>query len=124
MSTPTFAKTPEHPYYAVIFSSQRTEGDNGYAKMAERMVELAACQPGFLGVESSRDADGFGITVSYWVSIEAIANWKANFEHLAAQKLESEHGMSTTRSELLKLNMLMESDLPGGALLSTHRAVE
>lgn len=87
MSTPTFAKTPEYPYYAVIFSSQRTEGDNGYAKVAERMVELAACQPGFLGVESSRDTDGFGITVSYWVSIEAIANWKANFEHLAAQEM-------------------------------------
>lgn len=84
---PAFAKTPEPPYYAVIFSSQRAEGGDGYDKMAQRMVELAAAQPGFLGVESVRDADGFGITVSYWASTEAIASWKANMEHLAAQDM-------------------------------------
>ena len=60
------AATPEPPYLAVIFSSQRTDGDQGYGAMAERMVELAREQPGFLGVESARDAEGFGITVSYW----------------------------------------------------------
>ena len=87
MSTPSaFATTPVPPYYAVVFSNQRTEGDHGYGKMAERMVELAAGQPGFLGIESVRGADGFGITVSYWASEEAIANWKAHGEHLAAQE--------------------------------------
>lgn len=54
--------------------------------MAERMVELAAQQPGFLGVESARDAAGFGITVSYWASEQAIAAWKANAEHRVAQE--------------------------------------
>ena len=54
--------------------------------MAERMVELAAQQPGFLGVESARDAGGLGITVSYWESEEAIAGWKANAEHRVAQE--------------------------------------
>ncbi len=63
-----FAQTPEPPYYAVIFSSLRTDGDASYAQMADRMVELAAQQPGFLGAESTRGADGFGITVSYWAS--------------------------------------------------------
>ena len=57
------ATTPEPPYYAVIFSSHRTDGDNGYAEMAERMVELAAKQPGYLGIESARE--NLGITVSY-----------------------------------------------------------
>lgn len=80
-----FAKTPQPPYYAVIFSSIRTEGDHGYAEMADRMVKLAAEQPGFLGVESARDDSGFGITVSYWESEEAIRNWKANAEHQTAQ---------------------------------------
>lgn len=61
-----FARTPEPPYYAVIFSAQRTAGDNGYAETAARRVELVAQQPGFLGVESTRDADGFGITVAYF----------------------------------------------------------
>ena len=83
MSKP--ASTPEPPYYAVIFTSRRTEGDRGYGKMADRMVELASRQPGFLGIESARGEDGLGITVSYWESEEAIAHWKANAEHAAAQ---------------------------------------
>ncbi|PWK44755.1 antibiotic biosynthesis monooxygenase [Pseudomonas sp. OV226] len=64
------------PYYAVIFTSRRTEGDHGYAEAAERMVELAREQPGFLGVESARGEDGLGITVSYWASEAAILAWK------------------------------------------------
>ena len=67
------AKTPEPPYYAVIFSSHRTEGDNGYGEMTDRMVELAASQPGFLGMESVRE--DLGITVSYWENLESITNW-------------------------------------------------
>lgn len=79
------ATTPEPPYYAVIFTSLRTDVDEGYATMAERMVELAAQQPGFLGVESARD--GVGITVSYWKDLESIRAWKAHSEHLEAQRL-------------------------------------
>jgi len=80
------AKTPTPPYYAVIFTSLRTEGDRGYGHMADRMVELAAQQPGFLGVESARTVGGLGITVSYWSSEEAIAGWKAHAEHKIAQE--------------------------------------
>ena len=80
----TIAATPAPPYYAVIFTSLRTAGDNRYGKMAEAMEKLAATQPGFLGIESARD--GLGITVSYWESLEAIAAWKANAKHLVAQQ--------------------------------------
>lgn len=75
------AKTPAPPYYAVIFSSLRTEGDQGYGQVAGRMLELAREQPGFLGVESARGDDGLGITVSYWQSEAAILAWKQNAEH-------------------------------------------
>jgi heme-degrading monooxygenase HmoA len=78
------ASTPAPPYYAVIFTSVRTGVDQGYAAMADRMMELAALQPGFLGVESARE--GLGITVSYWDSLEAIQGWKADAEHLVAQQ--------------------------------------
>ena len=81
----TISKTPAPPYYAVIFSSLRTEVDEGYGDTSARMIELAAQQPGFLGVESARGADGLGITVSYWESEEAIANWKRQGEHRLAQ---------------------------------------
>ena len=77
------ARTPQPPYYAVIFTSERTEGDRGYAEMAEEMVRLASVQPGFLGVESAREE--LGITVSYWETLEAIQNWKQNERHLIAQ---------------------------------------
>ena len=78
------AKTPPPPYYAVIFTSVRTDGDNGYAAMADRMMELAKNQPGFLGVESAREQ--IGITVSYWKDLESIRKWKDNPEHQVAQR--------------------------------------
>ena len=90
MNDPRFARLPEPPYFAVIFSSRRTDGDQGYADMAKRMGELAVAQPGYLGIESARGADGFGITVSYWASEEAIAAWRADVEHLAAQRMGRE----------------------------------
>lgn len=78
------ANTPEAPYYAVIFSSIRTEVEDGYAEMADLMVELASKQEGFLGVESARQE--VGITVSYWKDLESIRKWKQHSEHLVAQK--------------------------------------
>lgn len=74
------------PYIAVIFVSQRTpvEGD-AYGQTAEAMVELAKRQPGYLGVDSARDADGFGITVSYWTDEESVLAWKNVGAHRAAQ---------------------------------------
>lgn len=78
--------TPAPPYWTVIFSSV-LRNDSGYGAMAERMVELARKQPGFLGVESARDPDGLGITVSYWQTREDIAAWKEVAEHRLAQDL-------------------------------------
>lgn len=87
MSDPTgvIAQTPEPPYYAVIFTSKRTEGDHGYHSIADRMVELGATQDGFFGIESARGADGVGITVSYWRDEAALLAWKRNAEHQRAQ---------------------------------------
>ncbi|MGQ5524282.1 antibiotic biosynthesis monooxygenase family protein [Chitinimonas sp. PSY-7] len=81
-----FANTPQPPYYAVIFTSQRTSLQDGYADTSERMVALAADQPGFLGAESVRDADGLGITVSYWASEADIHHWKLHAEHTLARE--------------------------------------
>jgi len=82
-----FASTPEPPYYAVIFSSRRVADDGAeYGRMSEAMAQLAPKQPGFLGIESVRAADGTGITVSYWASEEAIGAWKQVAAHLEAQR--------------------------------------
>jgi|SRR5581483_3778533 len=80
----SIAQTPEPPYTAVIFSSLRTDGDHGYDVMSERMGEMAAAQPGYLGIESARD--GLGITVSYWRSEADAAAWKQVMAHTVAQQ--------------------------------------
>ncbi len=85
---PAFAPLPPAPpYWAVIFSARRTEGDRGYAATAAEMEHLAARQPGYLGLESARDGDGFGTSVSYRESEAALKAWKGVAEHLLAQKL-------------------------------------
>lgn len=84
----TITQTPEVPYYAVIFTSTLSKDTEGYEDMANKMVELTQQQPGFLGADSAREA--LGITVSYWQSLEAIASWKQQSEHLVAQKLGRE----------------------------------
>ncbi|MCM2292149.1 antibiotic biosynthesis monooxygenase [Allorhizobium sp. BGMRC 0089] len=84
MSQP-FADLPVPPYFVVCFSSQRSEKDDGYGDMALEMERLARQQPGFLGVESVRGDDGFGITNSYWRDEQSIRDWKNVTDHLAAQ---------------------------------------
>ena len=88
-----FAATPDPPYTAVVFTSLRAassdagEGeDAAYARMSARMADLAAVQPGYLGLESARGADGVGITVSYWRDEQHAAAWKQVAEHLVAQQ--------------------------------------
>lgn len=82
------ARTPTPPYFAVVFTSMRNDSDEaGYAAMADRMVELAGQQTGFLGVESVRGENGVGITVSYWESLAAIRQWREQTEHREAQSL-------------------------------------
>ncbi len=86
-----FAKALKPPYWAVIFTAQRTPGDDGYGEMAALMDALAPTMSGYLGHETTRDEAGFGITVSYWQSEQAIRNWRIHAEHRIAQ----ERGRST-----------------------------
>jgi heme-degrading monooxygenase HmoA len=95
------ATTPQPPYYAVIFISERTDIADGYDETAERMVELAKQQPGYLGFESARS--GLGITISYWESLEAIRNWKQNTEHLLAQKKGREDWYANYKTRICKV---------------------
>jgi len=96
-----FANTPPPPYYAVIFTSIRTETDAGYAVTAQRMLELAAEQPGYLGVESARNE--IGITVSYWLDLESIRHWKAQADHQIAQELGKSTWYQSYRVRICKV---------------------
>jgi len=95
------SKTPSPPYFAVIFTSLRTEGDNDYSRMAEKMLALAASQPGFLGVESAREE--VGITLSYWSDLDSIRAWKENTEHKEAQRLGREKWYSSFKIRIAKV---------------------
>ena len=112
-----FASLPKPPYYAVIFSSQRNAYDDaGYGAMAERMVELAALQPGFLGMESTRGTDGFGITVAYWVSEDAIRAWRQHAEHTAAREQGLRKTERTRLGLLAAIAAALNAGTPRGAL--------
>lgn len=89
------------PYYTVIFTSVQTENFEGYTEMADLMEALARQQPGFLGIESARN--DIGITVSYWQSLESIKNWKANLDHLTAQKKGREQWYSYYKVRICKV---------------------
>lgn len=93
--------TPAPPYYAVIFTSIRNEGDYGYEDMAMRMLKLAAGQAGFLGVEAARE--GLGITVSYWTDLQAVAHWKADVAHIEAQRLGREQWYAAYRVRIARV---------------------
>ncbi len=93
--------TPQPPYYAVIFTSHRTDGDKGYNQMSKKMLDLASIQPGFLGAESAREK--LGITVSYWKDVDSIKRWKENIDHVEAQKLGREKWYSSYRIRISKV---------------------
>ena len=95
------ANTPQPPYYAVIFTSLRTQGDKGYEEVSARMVELAAAQPGYLGIESARQE--VGITVSYWRDLESIRQWKAHAEHEQAQRRGHEEWYSSFKIRIARV---------------------
>lgn len=95
------AKTPESPYYAVIFTSLRTLGDNGYSKMADALEKSVINQPGFLGYESARE--GLGITVSYWRDEESVRNWKENVLHRKAINFGREKWYSEFKVRVAKV---------------------
>lgn len=97
------AETPKEAYYAVVFTSQRTPGDDGYGDMADRMAELVARQPGFLGMEHARGDDGVGITVCYWRSLDDIAAWKAVEEHQLAQRYGRERWYASYRVRVARV---------------------
>lgn len=95
------ANTPKPPYYAVIFTSYRTDVDNGYGEMADRMVELGSQMKGFLGIESVRNE--IGITVSYWETLEDIRNWKQNTEHQIAQQTGRKEWYKAYKTRICKV---------------------
>lgn len=104
------ANTPSPPYYAVIFTSIRTEINEGYGEMAKEMTNLAEKQPGYLGHESARDH--LGITVSYWQSLESIRNWKMVSEHLFAQRMGREKWYASYKTRI----SLVEKDYGFGGV--------
>ncbi len=95
------AGTPATPYYAVIFTSTRTNIDDGYEAMARKMLELAASQAGFLGAESAREE--LGITVSYWRDLQSIKRWKGNVDHLEAQRLGRENWYASYKTRISRV---------------------
>jgi heme-degrading monooxygenase HmoA len=76
----------EPPYYVAVFSTVRTQDQSGYSETSERMEDLVKDVPGFLGMDHAQTPGGLGITVGYFRDADALAQWRSNAEHRAAQK--------------------------------------
>lgn len=101
----SIAATPKPPYYAAIFSSVRTEGDEeAHGAMGEEMAVLATTQPGFLGFEFGADTpERFGLFISYWKKDSDIRRWKELGAHAEAQRLGKERWYSAYRIRIAKV---------------------
>ena len=95
------ASTPKPPYYAVIFTSVRTQFEDNYKETARKMEEIATLQEGFLGIESARNE--LGITVSYWKDLDSIKNWKENTAHKLAQMKGKQDWYKTFKTRISKV---------------------
>ena len=115
MSAAGLIRTPSPPYYAVIFSSRRTAGDRVYAEMSARMVEPGSRYDGFLGIESARGADGFGITVSYWRDEAALLAWKQDESHRHAQRAGRDTWYEEYQVRVARVERAYGSSDSGGA---------
>jgi heme-degrading monooxygenase HmoA len=96
-----FASTPTPPYYAVIFTSVRTDEEGGYKETEDFLENLVKGQPGFLGMESVRNE--LGITVCYWADLESVKNWAQNPDHQQAQKKGQETWYKDYRVRVCKV---------------------
>jgi heme-degrading monooxygenase HmoA len=117
MSTSGLAGPAGVGSYAVVFTSLRTEGDGGYGQTADDMVRLASLQPGFLGMESTRGADGLGITVAYWKDEASIRAWREQADHQAAQRAGRERWYRAYRVRVCRIEreygFVRQDDVPG-----------
>ncbi|MGI9408567.1 MAG: antibiotic biosynthesis monooxygenase family protein, partial [Hyphomicrobiaceae bacterium] len=80
-------KTPEPPYYAVIFTSVNADCDHTeHTELYGRMVEIAEGIEGFIGIEPSRSADGTGVAAIYWKDLDSIMQFARDPEHRVAKQ--------------------------------------
>jgi heme-degrading monooxygenase HmoA len=96
-------KTPDPPYYTVIFTSVRTEVDEGYSEMNEALWLDAQKLPGFIGAEAFRDEDRFGVTVLYFKDLETIHEWSKYQKHLRAKEMGKQKWYSDYRVRIAKV---------------------
>ena len=81
------ARTPEPPYYAVIFTSINAEVDHEeHDRTSQRLVEVAQSYKGFLGIEPARNADGSGVAAIYWTDLDSIRAFSRDPEHRVAKR--------------------------------------
>ncbi|MFE2581607.1 antibiotic biosynthesis monooxygenase family protein [Streptomyces sp. NPDC059378] len=76
----------EPPYYAVVFTTVRTQDQSGYGETNARMEELVKDVPGYLGMDHAQTPGGLGITVAYFRDADALTQWRTDAEHRAAQQ--------------------------------------
>ncbi|MFT5920595.1 MAG: heme-degrading monooxygenase HmoA, partial [Granulosicoccus sp.] len=69
----------------------------------DELWEDAQKLKGFIGAESMRGEDGFGVTVLYFLDMETIREWSKDQKHLSAKQLGKEKWYSDYRVRIAKV---------------------
>lgn len=70
----------------VLFRSKLVPQPDGYAEMAQEMLETARSMPGFVDVKAFKADDGERLTLVWWQDEETLRAWRTHARHLVAQQ--------------------------------------
>lgn len=80
-----FSESVELPYFAVILTVRLNSAHAAFEIMMDKMMQVAAQQKGFLGVEQALDEEN--IHISYWQDRVAIKDWQEHTLNVRASSL-------------------------------------
>jgi heme-degrading monooxygenase HmoA len=73
----SLVKNLKPPFYVAIINDNKSFSFfNNKISPIDKMVSIAPHQPGFLGLETTRDKQGKWVTISYWSDINSEKSWE------------------------------------------------
>ena len=96
----------------VLFRSKLVDAPDGYAEMAQEMLDLAKTMPGFIDVKSFKADDGERLTLVWWQDEDTLRQWRTNARHLVAQKAGRERWYQYYKLEVAEVKRAKDFERP------------
>jgi len=90
------------PIVTIFRSRLRPGVDREYASSADRLLELARSQPGFVSFEHYAAADGERVSIITFASVAEHEAWRDHPQHVEAQRLGRERFYAEFRIQVCR----------------------